>query len=308
MAPFYRVFTNTLGTGPWFDTWISNLPPGPPRGVVSDAGRAQHQPRLSPCSCWSLRRRRSLACSARRRPEDVYRRLPADDLALQGLDVKILGVASARSTTLTPSGTKVIVKFHYDGKYKVPADAKAAVISPRRSSATGSSSSPRRTPGAGDADGADARCRPDRHPARARPDLRLDQRPDHGSRARRRQQARRVRHRALTRLLDSTARNFGGQGVQFNQTLHNLSQLTRPWRTTRTSCSAPLRGRELHEHPGEERRHGTAVQRLAGQRRRAARRRARGPRRGPEEPLGGDDPGQAVRRGEQDPLSRTSRA
>jgi phospholipid/cholesterol/gamma-HCH transport system substrate-binding protein len=33
MAPFYRVFTNTLGTGPWFDTWISNLPPGPALGA-----------------------------------------------------------------------------------------------------------------------------------------------------------------------------------------------------------------------------------------------------------------------------------
>ena len=32
LAPFYRVFTNTLGTGPWFDTWISNLPPGPALG------------------------------------------------------------------------------------------------------------------------------------------------------------------------------------------------------------------------------------------------------------------------------------
>jgi len=29
LAPFYRVFQNTLGTGPWFDTWIANLPPGP---------------------------------------------------------------------------------------------------------------------------------------------------------------------------------------------------------------------------------------------------------------------------------------
>jgi phospholipid/cholesterol/gamma-HCH transport system substrate-binding protein len=29
MAPFYRVFANTLGTGPWFDTWIQNLPPVP---------------------------------------------------------------------------------------------------------------------------------------------------------------------------------------------------------------------------------------------------------------------------------------
>ncbi|MDO3394568.1 MCE family protein [Nocardioides cremeus] len=29
MAPFYRVFTNTLGSGPWFDTYIQNLPPVP---------------------------------------------------------------------------------------------------------------------------------------------------------------------------------------------------------------------------------------------------------------------------------------
>jgi phospholipid/cholesterol/gamma-HCH transport system substrate-binding protein len=27
MAPFYKVFANTLGTGPWFDTYIQNLPP-----------------------------------------------------------------------------------------------------------------------------------------------------------------------------------------------------------------------------------------------------------------------------------------
>jgi phospholipid/cholesterol/gamma-HCH transport system substrate-binding protein len=29
MAPFYRVFANTLGTGPWFDTFVQNLPPVP---------------------------------------------------------------------------------------------------------------------------------------------------------------------------------------------------------------------------------------------------------------------------------------
>jgi phospholipid/cholesterol/gamma-HCH transport system substrate-binding protein len=27
MAPFYRVFANTLGNGPWFDTYITNMPP-----------------------------------------------------------------------------------------------------------------------------------------------------------------------------------------------------------------------------------------------------------------------------------------
>jgi hypothetical protein len=29
MAPFYRVFANTLGDGPWFDTYIQNIPPVP---------------------------------------------------------------------------------------------------------------------------------------------------------------------------------------------------------------------------------------------------------------------------------------
>jgi phospholipid/cholesterol/gamma-HCH transport system substrate-binding protein len=29
MAPFYRVFASTLGNGPWFDTYIQNLPPVP---------------------------------------------------------------------------------------------------------------------------------------------------------------------------------------------------------------------------------------------------------------------------------------
>ena len=29
MAPFYRVFANTLGDGPWFDTIIKNFPPAP---------------------------------------------------------------------------------------------------------------------------------------------------------------------------------------------------------------------------------------------------------------------------------------
>ncbi|MEQ6900625.1 MCE family protein [Nocardioides sp. YIM 152588] len=34
-APFYRVFASTLGNGPWFDTYIYNLPPipGPDAGI-----------------------------------------------------------------------------------------------------------------------------------------------------------------------------------------------------------------------------------------------------------------------------------
>jgi phospholipid/cholesterol/gamma-HCH transport system substrate-binding protein len=32
MAPLYRVFANTLGNGPWFDTYITNMPPVPQAG------------------------------------------------------------------------------------------------------------------------------------------------------------------------------------------------------------------------------------------------------------------------------------
>lgn len=32
MAPFYRVFASTLGNGPWFDTYIQNMPPIPQAG------------------------------------------------------------------------------------------------------------------------------------------------------------------------------------------------------------------------------------------------------------------------------------
>ena len=57
MAPFYRVFANTLGTGPWFDTYIQNFPPVPSSGAGVSA---EHQEaRSSPASsspCWPRRR------------------------------------------------------------------------------------------------------------------------------------------------------------------------------------------------------------------------------------------------------------
>jgi phospholipid/cholesterol/gamma-HCH transport system substrate-binding protein len=40
MAPFYRVFANTLGTGPWFDTIIQNFPPVPDLAAQGGLGRA----------------------------------------------------------------------------------------------------------------------------------------------------------------------------------------------------------------------------------------------------------------------------
>lgn len=145
----------------------------------------------------------------------------------EGSEVKILGVAVGKVDEVNPIGTKVRVKFHYDAKYKVPADAKAAVISP---SIVGDRFI-QLTPvyRGGDVLPDNATLGLDRT---ATP-LELDQifgslnelnkalgpdganRPDESGTG------------ALTRLLDSTARNFGGQGVQFNATLRNLSKLTK---------------------------------------------------------------------------------
>ena len=47
-----------------------------------------------------------------------------------GSDVRILGVQVGRVDEVTPKGDKVEVVFEYDRKYKVPADAKAAVVAP----------------------------------------------------------------------------------------------------------------------------------------------------------------------------------
>ena len=145
----------------------------------------------------------------------------------KGSDVKILGVSVGKVDEVDPDGTKVVVKFHYNDKYKVPADAKAAVISPSIVGDRFIQLTPVYTGGATLADNAKLGL------DRTATPLELDQifgsitdlttalgpeganKPDASGTG------------ALTRLLDSTARNFGGQGVQFNQTLHNLSLLTK---------------------------------------------------------------------------------
>lgn len=47
-----------------------------------------------------------------------------------GSDVRVLGVQVGEVTDVVPRGDKVVVTFEYDRKYSVPADAKAAVVAP----------------------------------------------------------------------------------------------------------------------------------------------------------------------------------
>lgn len=145
----------------------------------------------------------------------------------EGSAVKILGVSVGKVDSVEPAGTKVRVKFSYDAEHKVPADARAVVISPSIVGDRFIQLTPVYTGGPVLADG--ARLGIDRT---ATP-LELDQifgsindltkalGPDGANKIDE------TGTGALTRLLDSTARNFGGQGVQFNQTLQNLSKLTK---------------------------------------------------------------------------------
>jgi virulence factor Mce-like protein len=143
-----------------------------------------------------------------------------------GSDVRILGVPVGKVESVTPMGTKVRVKFTYDDKYKVPQDAQAVVISPSIVGDRFIQLTPAYKGGPTLADNAHLGT------DRTGVPLELDQifgslnqlnkalgpqganAPDQSGTG------------ALTRLLDSTARNFGGQGVQFNETLQNFSKLS----------------------------------------------------------------------------------
>ncbi len=139
----------------------------------------------------------------------------------QGCDVRILGVPVGKVTSVTPQGRDVKVRMWYDAKYKVPADAKAVIISP----AIVGDRFVQLTPvyKAGPALPQDATL----SQKRTAVPLELDQiyqSVDDLSVALGPKGAN--KEGALTHLLDSTANNFGGEGKQFHQTIVNLSKLT----------------------------------------------------------------------------------
>ena len=52
------------------------------------------------------------------------------NMVFVGDDVRILGVPVGRIEKIEPEAQRAKITFWYDGKYKVPADAKAAILSP----------------------------------------------------------------------------------------------------------------------------------------------------------------------------------
>lgn len=139
----------------------------------------------------------------------------------EGSDVRILGVPVGAVESVTPSGTDVTVKMWYDAKYKVPADAEAVIITPAIVGDRFVQLTPVYEGGEEMADGAELSTDSTSTPLeldeiyQSIDDLTVALGPDGAN-----------EEGALTRLLDTTARNFAGQGEQFNQTIEDLGKLT----------------------------------------------------------------------------------
>jgi len=139
----------------------------------------------------------------------------------EGSDVKILGVPVGGIQKVDPLGTKVRVKMWVEGDVKVPADAKAVIITPAVVGDRFVQLTPAYTGGPqltdGDVIELDETATP----------LELDeiyQSIDDLSRGLGPEGAN--KDGSLSRLLDATAANVDGQGEQINQTITDVGKLT----------------------------------------------------------------------------------
>jgi len=139
----------------------------------------------------------------------------------QGSDVRVLGVPVGKIDSVTPSGTDVIVKMHYDANVKIPADAKAVIVSPSIVGDRFVQLTPAYTGGQVLATGATLTEQQTAVPLEldqiysSVDDLTVALGPNGAN-----------KKGALTDLLDTTARNFGGQGAKFHRTIQSFSRLS----------------------------------------------------------------------------------
>jgi phospholipid/cholesterol/gamma-HCH transport system substrate-binding protein len=138
-----------------------------------------------------------------------------------GSDVRILGVKVGKVDSVTPQGTTVKVVLQYDGKYRVPAEAKAAVVAPSLVSERYLQLLPAYTGGAFMHTGADIPL------SRTAVPVELDQitgNLDQLSVALGPNGAN--KNGALSDLLNTASKNLDGNGQAIHDTVANLSQAT----------------------------------------------------------------------------------
>ena len=148
-GPFVRVFSNTIGNGKWFDTYVDE-----PR-ALRRAGAAAPEP--------ARRHRRHHRTPRRQVMQSIskyFKPIAAAVAALlvivavvtvitsgsphksltahfsratglyKGSSVRVLGVIVGKVTSIKPEGKTVAVKMSYDAKRRIPANASAFIIPP----------------------------------------------------------------------------------------------------------------------------------------------------------------------------------
>jgi phospholipid/cholesterol/gamma-HCH transport system substrate-binding protein len=139
----------------------------------------------------------------------------------EGSEVKVLGVAVGAVDEVTPSGTDVVVKMHYDEDVDLPADAKAVIVAPSIVGDRYVQLTPVYEKGPKLPDGATLAVEDTSVPLEldqiysSLDDLNVALGPDGAN-----------KDGALSALLETTAENFGGEGAQFHQTIQDFSDLT----------------------------------------------------------------------------------
>ena len=139
----------------------------------------------------------------------------------QGSDVRVLGVPVGKVDKVTPQGTDVVVTMHYDAKVRVPDDAKAVIIAPSIVGDRFVQLTPAYTGGKVLADGATLSTDRTAVPLEldqiysSLDDLTVALGPTGAN-----------KKGALSDLLQTTAKNFGGQGATFHQTVQDFSRFS----------------------------------------------------------------------------------
>lgn len=140
----------------------------------------------------------------------------------EGSDVRVLGVSIGKVESVKPSGTKVEVKMAYDPKVQIPADAKAVIVAPSVVGDRFVQFTPVFQPGdkvlaEGAVLGVDRTSSPLELDEiyQSVDDLTVALGPTGAN-----------KDGALSELLDTAAKNFGGQGEEFHQTVKDLGKLT----------------------------------------------------------------------------------
>jgi phospholipid/cholesterol/gamma-HCH transport system substrate-binding protein len=139
----------------------------------------------------------------------------------EGSDVRVLGVPIGQVDSVTPDGTDVAVTMSYDASVKIPADAKAVIVAPSVVGDRFIQLTPAYQGGDTLADGADLGTDRTAVPLEldqiysSLDDLTVALGPTGAN-----------RKGALTDLLEVTAKNFGGQGAKFHQTIEDFGRLS----------------------------------------------------------------------------------